>query len=372
MQRVSLSFLQEGMMVAKNVYNSEGLLLVSAGTILAESSIPKMQRMGIGSVYICNPLFEDLEVPELINIDTRIRTIQALQSVVRKFQKTNELDIEPLKGAAKSLVAEIIINREAMIHLIDLRSFDDYIIAHSVNVCILSLLTAVSMDYTEAKLLDLALGSLLHDLGMTTIPEEILAKVGSLTPEEQKVVQRHAETGFSVVRKLRDLSVPAAHVAFQHHERFDGKGYPRALQGCEIHEYARITAIADLFDALISDRPYRKGLLPHEAYEILMTLGGSYVDRDILAIFLAHVAIYPIGSVVQLGSGEIGIIVKVFPKLQSRPVIRLLTDTSGVLLAEPREIDLADHLTVFITRVLKEREIFDLAKRQNEEANASA
>jgi HD-GYP domain-containing protein (c-di-GMP phosphodiesterase class II) len=362
MQRVSLPFLQAGMMVAKGVYSSDGRLLLSAGTILAEGTIPKMQNLGVGSVYICNPLFTDLEVPELINIDTRVKTIQALQSVVRKFEKTNELNIEPLKGAVRQLVAEIISNREAMIHLIDLRTFDDYLIAHSVNVCILSLLTAVNIDYNEAKLVDLAMGCLLHDLGMTAVPEEIRAKVGSLTPKESSIVQTHAEVGFNYIRKVRDMSVLAAHVAFQHHERFDGKGYPRQMAGNEIHEYARIAAVADIFDALISDRPYRKGMLPHEAYEILMTLGDSLVDREIVNIFLEHVAIYPMGSVVQLGSNEIGIVTTVLPKMQSRPIVKLLTDTNGELLQEPREINLAEHLTLFITRVLKEQEIFELGK----------
>jgi HD-GYP domain-containing protein (c-di-GMP phosphodiesterase class II) len=357
-----MPFLQAGMMIAKGVYSSDGRLLLNAGTILSDGTIPKMQNLGVGSVYICNPLFTDLEVPELINIDTRVMTIQALQSVIHKFQKTNELTIEPLKGAVRQLVAEIIRNREAMIHLIDLRTFDDYLIAHSVNVCILSLLTAVNMDYNEDKLVDLAMGCLLHDLGMTTVSEEIRAKVGSLTPKESSIVQTHAEVGFNYVRKLRDISVLAAHIAFQHHERFDGKGYPRQLKGKGIHEYARIAAVADIFDALISDRPYRKGMLPHEAYEVLMTLGGALVDREIVNIFLEHVAIYPIGSVVQLGSNEIGIVTAVSPKMQSRPIIRLLTDTNGELLQEPQEINLAEHLTLFITRVLKEREIFELGQ----------
>lgn len=369
MQRVSLPFLQAGMMIAKSVYSSDGRLLLTAGTILSEGNIPKMKNMGIGSIYVCNPLFYDLEVPELINIDTRIMTIQALQSVVRRFQKTGELDVEPLRSAVKLLVAEIIINREAMIHLIDLSTFDDYLIAHSVNVCVMSLLTAVNMEYTEPRLVDLAIGCLLHDIGMTTIAQDIQAKVGRLTPEEVEIVQTHTETGFSFVRKLREVSVPAAHIAFQHHERFDGKGYPRKLKGTEIHEYARIAAVADIFDALISDRPYRKGMLPHEAYEILMTLGGTFVDREIVDVFLRHVAIYPIGSVVQLGTKEIGIVSAVLPKMQSRPIIRLVTDNEGKLLKEPYEINLAEHLTLFITRVLKEREIFDLGESLKQSAD---
>jgi HD-GYP domain-containing protein (c-di-GMP phosphodiesterase class II) len=122
-----------------------------------------------------------------------------------------------------------------MIHLTDMRTHDDYIFGHSVNVCVLAVMIALGLDYNESKLYDFAMGVLLHDVGMTTIPGDILLKVGNLTGEESAIVQKHAETGFGIVRKLRDLTTPAAHIAYQHHERVDGKGYPRHLKGGEIH-----------------------------------------------------------------------------------------------------------------------------------------
>ncbi len=360
MQRVSLSVLQPGMTVAANVRGADGRLLVRNGTMLNETNIKKLALLGIGSIYIKNPLFEAIDVPELVGENTRIRLIQALQAAFAGYQKTGELDANPLRTDVKAMVEEVIGNRDAMIQTYDLRTYQDYVYAHSVNVAIIAVLIALNLDYNEAKLDDLALGALLHDVGMLAVPNEIIMKMGNLTPEEAAAVQEHAQQGFEIVRKRREISTPAAHVAFQHHERFDGTGYPRRLKGDAIHEYARIVAVADIFDALIADRPYRKGLLPHEAYEIIMTLADRYVDKSILDLFLNNVAIYPVGTVVQLSGGQTAVVAQVYPKLQARPVVKTILDPAGKLVKNGPEIDLSQQLTTFVTKVYNERELFSL------------
>jgi HD-GYP domain-containing protein (c-di-GMP phosphodiesterase class II) len=362
MQRVSVPYLLPGMVVAASLFRSDGQLLISAGTTLTSAKVARLRHLGVGSVYVSNPLFENLAVPELVREDTRVKLMQSLQHTFQEFQKTQELDIEHLRSLVKILVSEIILNRDAMVHTLDMRSYGEYLFGHSVNVAILSVLTAVCMEYNEARLNDLAMGALLHDLGMMLVSKQILTKVGQLTTEEVQVVKQHTEAGFQIVRKKREITTPAAHIAFQHHERFDGQGYPRRLKGQEIHEYSRIAAVADIFDALTSDRPFRQGLLPHEAYEILMTLADTYVDREILDIFLANVAIYPVGTVVKLNSGETAVVTRVLPKLQSRPLLRVLADKSGKLLKKPVEVDLTEHLTAFVTKVFREAEVFALSK----------
>jgi putative nucleotidyltransferase with HDIG domain len=360
MQRVSLAVLQPGMTVASNVRGADGRLLVRSGMVLTDSSIRKLNNLGIGSVYIKNPLFESIDVPELVREDTRVKLIQELQTAFADYQKNGDLDTLALRSEVKNMVAEIIGNRESMIHTFDLRTYQDYVYAHSVNVAIISVLIALNLDYNEAKLIDLALGALLHDIGMLTVSKEVILKVGNLTPAESEAMQRHANEGFEIVRKRREISTLAAHVAFQHHERFDGTGYPRRLKGEEIHEYARIVAVADIFDALIADRPHRKGMLPHEAYEIMMTLADRYIDKTILDIFLANVAIYPIGTVVQLSGGETAVVARVQPRLQARPVVKILLDAAGAVVKDSPDFDLSQHLTAFVTKVYKEHELFEL------------
>ncbi|MDR3566023.1 MAG: HD-GYP domain-containing protein [Negativicutes bacterium] len=362
MQRISMTCLRAGMVVANNICAADGTKLMSAGTTLTPKQIFHLNKLGVGSVYVENPLFGSLEVPEVVREDTRITTIQALQKAVAGFGKTGEFELDDLKKSAKAMVSEVILNRDSMVHFLDMRSHEDYLFGHSVNVCILSILTALNMNFNEARLTDLALGTLIHDVGMTTVPKEILLKVGALSAQEAQEVQKHAENGFDIVRKIRDLSTPSAHVAFQHHERFDGKGYPRGLKGDEIHEFARIATVADIYDALSSDRPYRKGMLPHVAYETLMTLADKYVDRDILHLFLANVAIYPVGTTVQINTGEYGLVTEVLPKLQARPTIKIFTDRSGNLLEDTQDVVLTEHLTRFITKVLKDSEMINLTR----------
>lgn len=362
MQRISVSFLEPGMVAARNVRSAKGALLVTADTILVDSMVANIQKTDIGSIYVRNPLFQNIDVPDVVAEDNRVKAVATLQSLVASYKKSKALEVNPLKKVLRELVSEVIRNRDSMIHQLDSRTYNDYIFAHSVNTCILSLLIAVNMDYTEDKLVDLALGTVLHDIGMMLLPDEILLKMGNLTPEESKLVQTHAEAGFNILRTVREIPTTVAHISFQHHERVDGKGYPRNLHSDKILEIAKVVTVADTFDALISDRPYRKGMVPHEAYEVMMMLSGTYVDREILNLFLAHVAIYPVGSVVQLDNDQYGVVTKVLPKLQTRPCLRLLTNPQGGLLATQEEVDMTEHLTLMIKRVVKEKEVFDLGK----------
>ena len=363
MQRVSVGFLEAGMVAARNVHSAEGRLLVTKETVLSEAMVANIQKTSLGSIYVRNPLFQDIEAEEVVTEDNRRKAVMALKSAVTAYQKTKVLDIQPLKKVLRELVVEIIRNRDSMIHQLDMRTYQDYIYAHSVNTCVLSVLIAVNLDYPEGKLTDLALGAMLHDIGMMMLPDALLMKMGNLTPEESKQVQQHPEDGFNILRTVREIPITVAHIAYQHHERVDGKGYPRNLTADKILEFAKVAAVADTFDALVSDRPYRKGMVPHEAYEVMMALADSYVDRDILHLFLTHVAIYPVGAVVQLDNGQHGVVTKVLPRLQTRPQVRLLTDQQGNLLSEQTEIDLTQHLTLMISRVLKEKEVFELGKK---------
>ena len=363
MQRVSVGFLEAGMVAARNVHSAEGRLLVTKETVLSEAMVANIQKTSLGSIYVRNPLFQDIEAEEVVTEDNRRKAVMALKSAVTAYQKTKVLDIQPLKKVLRELVVEIIRNRDSMIHQLDMRTYQDYIYAHSVNTCVLSVLIAVNLDYPEGKLTDLALGTMLHDVGMMMLPDALLMKIGNLTPEESKQVQQHPEDGFNILRTVREIPITVAHIAYQHHERVDGKGYPRNLTADKILEFAKVAAVADTFDALVSDRPYRKGMVPHEAYEVMMALADSYVDRDILHLFLTHVAIYPVGAVVQLDNGQHGVVTKVLPRLQTRPQVRLLTDQQGNLLSEQTEIDLTQHLTLMISRVLKEKEVFELGKK---------
>lgn len=361
MQRISVVNLRPGMTIARNVFSADGRLLLREGKILTKNFIDRLREMNIASVYITATYGEDIVIPEAVNEETRLQANQTVQKAFTKFRFTNSIDFAEIRSTAISIVESILLNRSTMVHLTDIRTYDDYTFGHSVNVSILSVFTGAGLGFNRKQLEELAVGGLLHDLGKIAIPREILNKPGKLTDAEMNIMREHSLTGFEILRKQNpDIPLLAAHIAFQHHERFDGSGYPRGLAGENIHPYARIAAIADVYDALVSDRPYRRGMLPHEACDILMASAGRHFDTDFLREFSRHVAFYPIGSFVSLNSGEIGIVVHVPPEMPMRPTVRLLTNNKGILLTDKPEVDLTIHRSVMISKVLSEEEVLNL------------
>lgn len=370
MQRISVTRLVPGMKAARNVFDADGRVLVAAGVVLKNSYINRLKELGVGSVYIQADELPAVEIPEVIKEETRIKAVQVVKNTFQSFRTTKQINFKQFVEIAATIVEEIMGSGDTLLHLSDIRTYDDYTFSHSVNVCILSVLMGSSKNYDMNRLKDLALGALLHDVGKVLVPIEILNKPGRLTLEEFSVVKNHAELGFELLRKQQDqVPLLACHVAYQHQEKFDGSGYPRQLKGDQIHEYARIAAIADVYDALTSDRPYRKGLLPHEAYEIMMASGNTHFEMDLLQKFFNKIAIYPLGSIVRLNTGDIGIVTDVIPDLPTRPKVQIITNRSGEVIKKLKEINLVEQLTVFVEQVFTEEEAFQWMGTVKKQAN---
>lgn len=371
MQKVPIINLEPNMVVAHNIYSADGVLLLSADTVLNSQQIDRLQQFDLACIYIKNPFSETLTdsvlidtIPEVVREETRVQAVQIINASFRKLAATQQLDTGSAKKITDFLLDEVIKNRGAMIHLTDIRTRDSYTFGHSVNVCVLSTFTGIQLGYDVAQLKELGLGALLHDAGKMFVPQKILLKPGPLTSKEIRLMEQHSEHGFNLLRKQYDVPLLAAHIAYQHHEKFDGTGYTRGLSGSDIHEYARIVAIADVYDALTSDRPYKGSCLPHEAYEIMMSLANTHFDPVILKHFLNHIALYPVGSVVQLNTGAIAIVSKVIPGLQTRPTLRIVFDTNNHRVDNGPEIDLTQHLTTFISKVFTAAEVFKLTSHK--------
>jgi HD-GYP domain-containing protein (c-di-GMP phosphodiesterase class II) len=356
MQRISTSNLHAGLVVARDVLSADGNVLLRRGIILTDQYIKRLITFNVYSVYIKSPYFDDILIPEAFSEQTRIMAIKTVKENFLKLQMNKNMDLAVFTDISNSIINEVINNRKLMVNLIDIRAYDDYTFGHSVNVAILAVFIGIGMGYGETKLKELALGGLLHDVGKMFIPKEILNKQDKLTDNEMKVMKGHSLAGFELLRQNKEISLLSAHIAFQHHEKLDGSGYPRGLQGTEIHEYASIIAVADVYDALTSDRPYRRGMLPHEAYEILSDMTKAQIDEDILDMLFTYVAIYPVGSLVQLNTGKIGVVVDVRRHLPLRPKVRIVLDDCGKTVNNGHIIDLEHRSTHFITKVFKEEE----------------
>ncbi|MFA6808906.1 MAG: HD-GYP domain-containing protein, partial [Eubacteriales bacterium] len=191
---------------------------------------------------------------------------------------------------------------------------------------------------------------IMHDIGKTMISRDIINKKGRLKEEEYAEIKKHCLFGFDVIRKNRDFSLHSAHVALQHHEQWLGTGYPRGIKGEDIHEYGRIAAVADVYDALTSVRPYRGAMQPYEAYEYIVAQSGYQFDPEIVRIFMKCVAVYPLGTGVLLSNGQRGNVIRQNPGFSTRPVVRVIYQGDEPL-DNPVDYDLAKHLSLMITKV---------------------
>ncbi|MGI6551427.1 MAG: HD-GYP domain-containing protein [Syntrophomonadales bacterium] len=363
MRRVSLEYVEPGMKVGRTIYSTEGRPLLVSGMVLNENYIQRLRDYGIGSIIIKDDMFEEIEEPpDIISEQTRLESVKTVREVFRNFETKKRIDLKTVQETVNNLIDEVLSNRDLLMNFSDIRSYDDYTFCHSVQVCVLSIITGLSMGLDQLKLKELGAGALIHDIGKTRLDKELLNKPGQLTPEEYNEIKRHSETGFEILRANREMSLLSAHIAFQHHERWDGQGYPRGLRGEEIHPYSRIVSVADVFDALVADRPYRKAFSTNQAISLMRRMSGTQFEPTILEVLISNIAEFPIGSVVTLSSGEIAVVVDTNKEKPTQPVVRVVFNKRWKPLTTVREIDLIKDTSVQISRILTEAEVSQLFK----------
>lgn len=351
MRHVSLESVEAGQVLAKSIYASDGRTLLNQGVLLTPGMINKLYRIGVTMIYIKDERFDDIKMEDVVSEETRREVIANVSNVLECVQAGKDFDARTVTKSIGNVVDEIVRQKNVLLNLNDIRTQDNQLFIHSMNVCIMSAVIGMQLGYSTAKLRELALGALLHDVGKVVKPDDPLRKT--------KEGDHHAWIGFNVLRKKHEVSLAIAHTALQHHEHVDGTGEPRAITGAEIHEYAKIVAITNFYDNLISefskDQPT---MAPHEASEFIMGLTGKRFDRDMVIHFLRSIALYPTGASVLLSTGEIGVVVGQHKGLPSRPVVRAFKENKGQGKyeyddTEVKEIDLGRETTIFIDSILK-------------------
>ncbi len=355
MRKIPVDRLKPGMKLGRSIVNASGQMLLVEGSILNDKLIKKLAQLRIPSVYVDDGFLSGVQVEDVVSDATRYRAIELTRKVFNDFHYTRCLSgLDKMEKIVETILDELLSNPMVMVNLVDIRGLDEYTFGHSVNTCILSLITAINMGYGPSKLRHLGMGAILHDVGKTLIPLDILSKPGKLTAEEFEIIKSHSELGYRLLTRNNDMYPPAALCVLQHHERFDGSGYPYGLAGKEIHEFAVIVGVADVYDALTSDRVYRKAHSPHEAYEMLAATGDYLFDFNVVRAFLYHVAAYPVGSLVKLSTGVTGVVIENRPGYSLRPKVRVLFNNKNEPVLDPYEIDLGLEQTITITGIIKD------------------
>ncbi|HEY5584797.1 MAG TPA: HD-GYP domain-containing protein [Ruminiclostridium sp.] len=336
MRYISINLVEEGMKVAKTIFNEQGVALVNANSQLSRAVINKLEFLGYRGLLIDDQISIGIEYEENFvsqelktSISKRLINALALHSKDESFLYD---EIDGLKEIISGIIEEMFIKKDLHLNLLELKMFDNYTYFHSVNVAIISLAIAYKLKLNKNDMLIVGTAALLHDIGKIVVGKDILNKPGILSDEEYEIMKTHSKEGYDILSKSTSLSARTTVSVLSHHEHYDGTGYPNGLCGDKIIIFGRIISIADVYDALTSDRPYRKAYTVLEGIEFMMANSGKLFDPELVKIFTSKVYPYPVGSSVKLSNGEVGLIISNSAEVCLRPTIKILSgDNSKIV-----------------------------------------
>ena len=362
MRLVSLASVPDNSVLAHDVFipGVEGPPLLRAGVKLSDRYLGALRGKGIVSVFVEDDLSEGVTPQRAITPETQHRAMSAVKAALTDATEAltsgrglSHKAVDELTHVAELIALEVHSAPDVALHLADMMGADQYLLQHVVDVTALGTVLAARLfrangwidhlgqrrrDQVDPRLAKIALGLLLHDIGKLGIPEEILQKTGSLTDEEWVVMRRHPQMGVDMLGDNISFLIRA--VVKQHHERWDGSGYPEGIADDQIHQFARIAAVADVYDAVTSERVYRPAMKPHEGVAIINQGEGTDYDPEVVAVFSRVVMPFPPGSQVELADGRFGLVVDVDPRSPYEPTVRVrqggsIVEIERALLAVP-------------------------------------
>ncbi|MGB3366764.1 MAG: HD-GYP domain-containing protein [Acidaminobacteraceae bacterium] len=366
MRIVPISAVKSEAVLAKHIYNATGNILLKKGVKLTQSLLLKIEENNVYTIYI-NDEYSNEEINDVIRPEIRQKAVHAVMETFKNIESSNRLSksgdpglregliiksmekyLDTLKSISKFIIDDLTNNHNLLINLVDIKNIDNYTYQHSVNVAIISLVIGIEMKLSRENLQTLFMGALLHDIGKTLLPRTLLAKRETYTDEEAEIIKEHCELGYRYLKENFTLPTQSYIVALQHHERYDGSGYPKQAKGDLVHKFSRIVSIADCFDSMTSDRPTSKAAPVNEVIEYIMGSAGSQFDFDMATIFSRKVIPYPPGTYVKLSSGDVAVVRSINPNFPLRPKIEIINKSSSDY---RKEIDLMETTNIVIKNI---------------------
>lgn len=349
MQKLALSEVIPGMKLAQDVILEDGRILLLKGFTIKPRYIQRLKAYKVPYVYVEENVIVSEEADEERIYEDTFHTIKDVMEGIRRDEDVN---VETLKETVNEMVQHIMNDDMVFMALTGIRDIDNYTFLHCVDVCIYSVITAKAMDLDAETIHEVGLAAILHDIGKCKIPLSILNKPGTLTQDEYEIMKRHAIEGMDIINRLPGVPSRIGRIVCQHHEKWDGSGYPQGLKSNDIDLIARIISIADVYDALTANRVYRKRFMPHVAAEYLMAQSDTQFDSHIVKCFIDSIAVYPQDIIVLLNTGEIARVLPSRGIRSMRPTVSVITRKDGPPVLEPYEIDLRNNPTVFVVDII--------------------
>ena len=294
------------------------------GQKLTDVQITQLGAAMLDGAYI-DTIRSEVRVISSINQEIRTEAISNIHNLADNFidssKGVQQSDVDAIGDTTEELIDSLSSHKDILINIADIKMYDDYTYHHSLSVAIMAIAIGIELGLSHDMLSDIGLAGLLHDIGKVAVPIEIITKPGRLTSDEFNTVKMHPVHAANHLKERHLVNDNVYNGIVGHHEKLDGSGYPNHLKGDEIHPYARILAVADVYDALTSNRPYRIPNPPYEAIEFIMGGMGSHFDEKVVQAFLRKVAPYPAGSKVKLSNGQAAYVMKNYPDQPLRPLV---------------------------------------------------
>ena len=362
MRLIPIESVRPNTALGKTLYDMEGRVLLRAGVVLSEMTIQKIKDINILSIYIIDT-YSDEEIEDIIKPEVRQKAIMTIKEAFSNIERLSAAKGSKIEYSAKdqgyfnnigkmaeNIMDDLLNNKDVLLSLVDIRSTSNYIYSHSVNVAVISLVIGIALKLPRKNLESLCMGALIHDVGKTLIPKNLLTKNTELTPQEKTLFNQHTRLGYKYLSDAYNLNSVSKLIVLQHHERPDGTGYPDGLLGNKIIDLSKIVSVADAYDIMSTGTASQKSMFPSDVLEYLMSNAGKMFDYDIVNIFCRIVIPFSKGTLVKLSTDEIAIVEETLTNFPLRPIVKILdsANTSRINL----KVNLINEISIVIQSII--------------------
>ncbi|MGF7059188.1 HD-GYP domain-containing protein [Brassicibacter mesophilus] len=344
MPLISIDEVKTGMVLNKNVENMDtGIILLASGTVLNRRNIANLINQGIRYVDVFEKK-NDEKTYFVVEDDCFYQKygelIDSTKNVLNNVKLGKKIIVTEISDVVDDMIDEITKINNILARIRQLKDSNDYTFKHSINVSLLATMVGKWLGYTDVELKQISLAGLFHDIGKMKISDNIINKPNKLNDKEFELVKRHTIYGYNILKETIGISKNISLAALQHHEREDGSGYPLGVKSDKIHEYAKIIAVCDVFDAMTSNRVYKGKDSPFLVAEHIASNSFGILDGRVSTTFLKNISKFYVGNIVKLSTGEIGEIIYVYNQIPTRPVVKV--DDKYIDLLTEKDINIID------------------------------
>ncbi|MFX4261863.1 HD-GYP domain-containing protein [Pelotomaculum propionicicum] len=316
------------MVLAKTIYDVDGRILLNSGSLLKEKYRARLIEMDITEIYIEDSISQGIEVKSVVDQKLKMAGRSLAKKTFGSIKAKKDIPFNEVQDLVSELIDQVCFNTEDLMRFDDLRVNRDALYGHSFNVALISVVIGRFLGYDELELMKLGTGAFLHDIGKALLPDDIAGK--NPLNESGKTFTAHTKLGYDLLSDIYEVSPLSKYIVLSHHERPDGLGYPNAINGVKLHQFAKIVSAANVFDILTNSTGVAKMPI-YQAVEYLIAMSGTLFDKLVVDTFIRHLALFPNGSQVKLSSGEKGVVSGQNKNAPTRPIVKILSNSSARL-----------------------------------------